>query len=55
MVEVLKPKTLVPIHTFEGDEYQGRLAFIGHTMQLYNRLTYLVGFNVSLTNCHDVC
>ncbi len=23
MVNVLKPKHLVPIHTFEGDEYQG--------------------------------
>jgi len=22
MVEILKPKNLVPIHTFEGDEYQ---------------------------------
>ena len=22
MVEVLKPKNLVPIHTFEGDEYK---------------------------------
>ena len=22
MVEVVKPKTIVPIHTFEGDEYK---------------------------------
>jgi len=34
MIEVLKPKNLVPIHTFEGDEY-GKI-FTGTKVQKIN-------------------
>ena len=34
MVEVLKPKNLVPIHTFEGDEYEK--VFLGTNVLLLN-------------------